>query len=145
MPRRAAHVDIDDVGASSLRDPSPLGHPVRFAAGQLHDMRANAGRLAAQPGHRLAVDEIIAGRPFGNNEARAQMGREPTEGSIGNAGHGRQKNSVGELNIAYFQWFGACAIRAGHGVLVSLADTSLHPPLPILSTNLVQSSFMPTL
>src|ERR1700752_2248780 len=128
MPRRAAHVDIDDVGARGFRDPGPLGHPMRFAASELDHMGTYAGRLAAQPGHRLAVDEIIAGGYFGNEGPRAQMAREPTEGSIGNAGHGRQKNSVGELNIAYFQWFGACAIRAGHGVLVSLADTPLRQP-----------------
>ena len=73
------------------------------------------------------------------------MGREPTEGSVGNAGHRRQKNPVSELNIGYFQWFRACAVLAGHGVLVSLAGAPLRPPLPILSTNLVQSRFMPTL
>ena len=39
---RAAHVDVDDVGAGGLGDPRALGHPVRFAAGELHDMRADA-------------------------------------------------------------------------------------------------------
>ena len=145
VPRRAAHVDVDDVGAGGFRDPRPLGHPVRLAARELDHMGADAGRLAAQPGHRLALREVIAGGHFGNDEARSEAGRESAEGSVGNAGHRRENNPVGELNIAYFQWLKAYAVRAGHGVLISLAGAPLRQLPSILSTNLVQSSFMPTL
>src|SRR5689334_2399535 len=145
MPCRAPHVDVDDVGAGGFRDPPALRHPVRFAAGELDHMRADAGGFAAQPGHRPAVYEVIAGGHLGDDEAGTQMGRESPERSVGNAGHRREENPVGELNVTYFQWLMACAVRAGHGVLASLAGAPLHRPMPILSTNLVQSSSMPTL
>jgi hypothetical protein len=116
-----------------------------LAARELHHMGTDASRFAAQPGHRFAVHEVIAGGHFGNDEAGTEAGGESAEGSVSDAGHRRQENPVGELNITYFQWLKACAVRADHGVLVSLAGAPLRQPLPILSTNVVQSSFMPTL
>ena len=145
VPRGAAHVDVDDVGASGLRDPRALRHPVRLAAGKLDHMWADAGRFAAQLGHRLAIHEVIAGGHLGDDKASSKAGRESAKGSVGDAGHRRKENPIGELNAAYFQWLRACAVRAGHGFLISLTGAPLHQPLPILSTNLVQSSFMPTL
>ena len=55
------------------------------------------------------------------------MGRESPERSVGNAGHRRQENPVGELNIAYFQWLMACAIRAGHVVLIISGRRAIAP------------------
>src|SRR5258708_6309782 len=49
MPRRTAHVDIDDVGAGGLGDPRAFRHPPDLAARELNDMRTYSGRLASQP------------------------------------------------------------------------------------------------
>ena len=44
LARRAAHVDVDDVGAHPLDDARAFRHPVGFAADELNDER---GKLAA--------------------------------------------------------------------------------------------------
>ena len=107
VARRTAHVDIDDVGAGGFGDPRALRHPVRLAAGELHDMRADAGRLAAQPRHRPAVDEIVAGGHFGDDEAGAEARGQTSKRRIGDPRHRREKDPVGDRNIAYFQWLKA--------------------------------------
>jgi hypothetical protein len=91
------------------------------------------------------MDEIVAGGHFGNDQPGAEGRGQASEGCIGDARHRREKDSVGDLNIAYFQRLKTWIFRAGHGFLVFLADASSRPPGRILSTNLVQSSFMPTL
>ena len=75
-----------------------------LAAGELNDMRADAGRLAAQPRHRTSLSEVIAGGHLGDDESRAKgCGQTPKRG-IGDARHRREKYPVGDFNIAYFQW-----------------------------------------
>ena len=103
MPRRTTHVDIDNIGARGFGDPRALRHPSGFAARQLHHMRPNSGRFASQPRHRAAVDEIIAGGHFGHDESGPEGCSQTSKGCIGDAGHRREKNPVGDLNIAYFQ------------------------------------------
>ena len=103
MARRAAHIDVDDVGAGGFGDPGALRHPVRLAARELHDMRADAGGLAAQKRHRPAVHELVAGDHLRDDQSGAESGGKPSKGRIGDAGHRRQKNPVGDSNIAYFQ------------------------------------------
>ena len=82
---------------------------------------------------------------LGYNESCAKARGQTPERCVGNAGHRREENPVGELNVAYFQRLRALAFQAGHGYLVSLAAAPLRHPMHILSTNLVQSSFIPTL
>jgi hypothetical protein len=103
MTRRATHVDIDNVSAGGFGDPRAFRHPPLLAAGELHDMRTDSGGLAAQPRHRAAVDEIIAGGHFGNDESGAKGSGQASKGCIGDARHGREKNPVGDFNVAYFQ------------------------------------------
>ena len=74
MTCRATHVDVDDVGAGGFRDPRALRHPLGLAAGELNHMRADAGRLAAQPRHRPAVDEFVAGGHLGHDQPGAEGG-----------------------------------------------------------------------
>ena len=62
MTGRTTHIDIDDVGAGGFRDLRALGHPMRLAARELNDVRSDTGCLAAQPRHRPAVYEFVAGR-----------------------------------------------------------------------------------
>jgi hypothetical protein len=69
----------------------------------LNDMRAYSGCLASQPRHCATIYEIAARGHFGNDETGAKRGRQTSERGISDARHRRQKDSVGELNIAYFQ------------------------------------------
>jgi len=91
--------------------------------------------------------EAIANYDSVSDEAGAKRRGQTSKGHVRDAGHRREKHPVGDLYIADLQRLRAraCAFRAGHGRLVFLAGASLRPPGNILSTNLVQSSFMPTL
>ncbi len=108
-------------------------------------MRTYSGRLASQPRHRATIDEVIAGCHLGNDESGAKRCGQASKRCIGDAGHRREKDPIGDLNITYFQRLNAQTFRAGHGLLVFLTDASSRLSASILSTNLVQSSFMPTL
>jgi hypothetical protein len=66
-------------------------------------MRTYSGRLASQKRHGTTADKVIAGGHFGNDKPGAEGRGQASERYIGNAGHGRQKDPVGDLNIAYFQ------------------------------------------
>ena len=79
MARRTAHIDIDDFGAGGFGDPRAFRHPSGLAARELNDMRTYSGRLASQPRHRPAIDEIVAGGHFGNDESGAQEPRPDAE------------------------------------------------------------------
>jgi hypothetical protein len=107
MTRRAAHIDIDDVGTGGFRNPGPFGHPARLATGQLNHVRPDAGSLAAQFGHRTAMNEVVAGGHLGHHQPGAEFTRQTSKGSIGDARHRREKNPVRNFNIAYFQWLKA--------------------------------------
>ena len=107
VARRTTHVDIDDVGAGGFGDPRALGHPVSLAARELNDVRTYPGCLASQQRHRAAVDEIVARGHLGHDKSGARVRRQTSKGSIGDARHRREKNPVGDLNIAYFQWLKA--------------------------------------
>jgi hypothetical protein len=91
------------------------------------------------------MHEVVAGGHLGNDESRPEGGGLASKRGIGDAGHRRQENPVGDRNITYFQHFMAWVVQAGHGVLIGVAIASLQPSGHIVSTNLVQSSFMPTL
>jgi hypothetical protein len=49
------------------------------------------------------MDEIVAGGHFGNDQPGAEGRGQASEGCIGDARHRREKDSVSDLNIAYFQ------------------------------------------
>ena len=102
VARGAAHVDIDDVGAGGFGDARAFRHPMRFAACELNDVRPYPGRLASQNRHRPAMDEIVAGGHFGNDEAGAKRGCEPPKRRVGNPRHRRQQDPVSDLDIANF-------------------------------------------
>jgi len=47
--------------------------------------------------------EIVAGGHLGYHQSSAERCGEASEGGIGNAGHRREKNPVGDGNVTYFQ------------------------------------------
>jgi hypothetical protein len=91
-------------------------------------MRTYAGCLASQPRHWAAVHEIIAGGHFGDDEPGTKPRGQPSEWCIGDAGHWREKNPVGDCNIAYFQWLKGRRFRTGHKFLVLLTGASSRLP-----------------
>jgi hypothetical protein len=51
------------------------------------------------------MGEILTGGHLRHHQARAERCGEASKGGIGDAGHRREKNPVGDGNIAYFQCF----------------------------------------
>ena len=145
VTRGATHIDVDDVGAGGFRDPRALGHPVRLAARELHHMRPHARGFAAQPGNGAALRQVVARGHFRDDKPRPEFGGEPSEGRVCHARHGRQKNRVGEVNIAYFQWLTANIFRAGHETSRFSDRRIIALHCLFVSTFLVQSSCLPTL
>ena len=98
--RRAAHVDVDDFGARGFGDARALRHPVRLAAGKLHDVRAGALAFHPQHGVGAAFDQRVARGHLRDDEAGAELRHEPAERCIGDAGHRREQNRILHCNIA---------------------------------------------
>ena len=75
-------------------DARALRHPVRLAAGELHDIEAEP--LAVEPALRvaLAFGERRAGDHFGDHDAGAQTRGKAAEGRVGDAGHRREEDAV---------------------------------------------------
>ena len=84
----------------SLGDAGALRHPVRFAAGELHDMGARSRAFGAQHRIAAALDEGIACRHLRYDEASAQAACEPPERRVGDSGHGRQNHAVLHRNAS---------------------------------------------
>ena len=70
---RAAHVDVDDLGARALGDARALRHPVRLTTGKLHDMDAGALSFGAQHGVAVAFDQKFARGHFGDDKAGPEL------------------------------------------------------------------------
>src|ERR1700686_5187887 len=107
MARRTAHIEIDNFGTRGLGDPSALRHPFDLAARELDHVRAYAGRFASQPRHWAAIDEVIARSHLGNDQSGAEGCGQTSKGCVSDAGHRREKDPIGDLNVAYFQWLKA--------------------------------------
>ena len=100
VARRAAHVDINDVSASGLRDPRAFGHPMCLTAGELNDMRAEPGRLRPEQGHRPSPRQIVAGGHLRDDQPRAKRCHLPAERHVRNPRHRREQHPIGDFDIA---------------------------------------------
>ena len=65
-----------------------------------------SGGLAAQPRHRPAVDEVVAGGHFGNDEPGAQCRGQTAERRIGDARHRREKTRLASVISPIFKALG---------------------------------------
>ena len=97
LPRRTAHIDVDDVGAGIDSNACALGHPVRLAPGELDDtglQRCVQRRLA----HHVdpAAGQRVAGDHFRHDHARPETLRLAAERQIRHARHGRQNGRNGD-------------------------------------------------
>ena len=104
----------------------------------------DAGSLTTELGHWLAVDQVVARGHLGHHEPGPEFRNLTSKGCIRNARHRRQKNPVRDLNTTYYQWVRTQRVEAAHGFLVCFTGAVTRWN-PFLRTNLVQSSFMPTL
>ena len=59
-------------------------------------MRADPARLAAQPRHRAAIDEIVARGHLGDHKSGAERRSQTSERRIGDPRHRRQEDPVGD-------------------------------------------------
>jgi hypothetical protein len=91
---RAAHIDVDNIGAGIFGDARAFRHPARFATGQLDDMQSRAMILDAPVRVALAVRQRGRCCHFGDHQAGAQARGQASERSIGHAGHRRQKHRI---------------------------------------------------
>ncbi len=98
VPRRASHVDVDDLGALPGSDPGALRHPMGFAAGELHHVAADPGCLQPQPRIALARGKRRTGRHLRYDETGAKPRRQPAERGVGDARHGRQDDRIGQAH-----------------------------------------------
>ena len=103
---RAAHVDVDDVGALARRDARGLGHVVGLAAGKLHHVDRQA-RMADTGGAALpALGELAARHHLGNDQSGAVPIGAQAEGLVGDARHRRQEHPVADFDAADIQRLG---------------------------------------
>ena len=93
LARRAAHVDVDDVGAQSL---APCARPSAIQrASQPASCMTKGARFAANCAVARAValaDQVLAGHHLGDDQAGAQAMRQAAERQVGDARHRRQQH-----------------------------------------------------
>ncbi len=102
---RAAHVDVDDVRALRFGDAGALSHPAGFAAGELHDMNADAPPFAAHARFALPLGQRRARGHFRHHQARPQPLGQAAERRIRDARHRRQNHAVRQRHRANRQSF----------------------------------------
>ncbi len=95
---RAAHVDIDDVGAGILRDASALAHPARLAAGKLHRMDRDPAPVGTQHGVATAPGELCGCHHLGYDKAGAHRFHGAPKRSVGHARHRGQHDPVRQFD-----------------------------------------------
>ena len=93
LVRRAAHVDVDQVGAELLDHPRGVGHGAGVGAVDLDRQRPllvdevhQASRLGVARDDRLGGDELHRHQPDAADAAHQEA-----EVAIGHAGHGREE------------------------------------------------------
>ncbi len=100
LPRRTAHVDVDDRGAGGFGDARALRHPARFAAGELDDVDAAAPALRrAAPRRGGSAASRGARRHFGHDQAGPELGHQAPKRRIGDPRHRRQHRPVRQRHI----------------------------------------------
>ncbi len=97
---RAAHIDVDDVGAARLGDSRALGHPLSFAAGELYDEWYCAAAVDLAHDLQALVGQVFAGDHLGHDQAGAQRLGGIAHGQVADAGHGRQQGGVWQADRA---------------------------------------------
>ena len=89
---RAAHVDVDDVGAQFFRHARPFRHPARLAARQLYDEGSKIPANCAIAHAMAVLDQVLARHHLRDDQAGAQNMRKLAERQVGDARHRRQEH-----------------------------------------------------
>ncbi len=91
LRHRAAHVEVDRVGARRLQPPRRLREHVGIGAQQLHGERPLLGQVARDlAGVGVVLDEGAGVDLLAGEEPRAALARDEPEGDVGYARHGRE-------------------------------------------------------
>ena len=93
---RAAHVDVDDVGAQLFRHARPFRHPARLAARQLYDERSKIPANCPFAHAVTVLDQVLARHHLRGDEGGAQKMRLAAERQVGHARHRRQQHVAGQ-------------------------------------------------
>ena len=100
LSRRAAHIDVDDVGARRVGEARARLHPARLAAGELDDEGEDlAVALGLANGFGAAPDKLLAGGHLRDHEPCAEPRDRAPERQVGDARQGRQRDVVLQLYV----------------------------------------------
>ena len=88
LGHRAAHVDVDDIGAGRLRHPGRLRHHPGVAPHQVHRDRRLIPIEVHQPERfPMPADERLAADHLGAGQPGAELPSDLSEGRVGDARH----------------------------------------------------------
>ncbi len=130
LARRAAHIDVDDVGAQLLGRPRALPHPARLAADKLYDERLAVGARSLAPRLEARRRQLLAGDHLGYDQTSPVAQRQPPERGVGDPRHGREQNGVGQrvrpdANLHRWRSLGTTACAFAHKLGMFSMCTSL--------------------
>jgi hypothetical protein len=80
---RAAHIDVDQIGAQARGDAGALLHPMRLAAGKLDSERAQLTARGTAHDVGALTDQLLAGDHLRHDEAGPQAMCDAAERQIG--------------------------------------------------------------
>jgi len=96
--RRAAHVDVDDLGATRHVEARRLDEHFRVGAGQLHRLGLGLAVVVQAPARLLAGPQLrVGGSHLAHRVAGAQLLAQLAKRPVGDAGHRCHEQSVREL------------------------------------------------
>ena len=92
---RAAHVDVDDLGAPLHIETGAVGQVLGIGARDLHRFRLHFARMVGAAAAFFAGPQAgIRGRHLGHGVARAQLLAQLAEGTVRHARHGRDEHII---------------------------------------------------
>jgi len=95
--RRAAHVDVDDVGAEAGVVARRLRQHRGIGARDLHRDRAGLAAVVQAQARLARLAQLGPRRHhLGDGQRRAEPARQPAEGAVGDAGHGSNEQPVAQ-------------------------------------------------
>ena len=97
--RRAAHIDVEEIGAGGFEPARAFRERLGLAPGKLYRVGGEAGGFGTQMRLFTAGDQFVACHHFRNHQTRAEAVRQPPERRIGNARHRRQEYGIFQPQI----------------------------------------------
>jgi hypothetical protein len=123
LRHRAAHVDVDDVGAKALHDPRGVGHRRGIAAEDLdRDRPLLLGEFRVLERAIDSAHEALGAHHLGDHKTAPALAlHQPAKRGVGHAGHRRDRIRRGEGHVANLHR--GTRIRGAHNARTSAAST----------------------